>query len=232
MSKSHIEPNKSLAPPQQDPPTEEPLRRSMEDLTLQNGNSPGASTDKESTTDNPKANRISRPKTKKKGKRFNNLKRVDSGAPKEEEAGRIVDPSGSVDPPHQNPEHDTSNESHEEHDKTITKYFACRYCDKSYEYHKEWQSILQEHKNIYHPTFKGNQVTPEDWYIISEYTQDTDDEDRGGVVVDLEAQDEEHTRYNLVTGVTMLIRTGNPLPNIAEGPMANIASPTQIIKLF
>ena len=54
----------------------------------------------------------------------------------------------------------------------------------------------------------------------------------GGVVVDLEAQDEEHTRYNLVTGVTMLIRTGNPLPNIAEGPMANIASPTQIIKLF
>ena len=40
---------KSLAPPQQDPPTEEPLRRSMEDLTLQNGNNPGTSTDKEST---------------------------------------------------------------------------------------------------------------------------------------------------------------------------------------
>ena len=54
---------KSLAPQHQDPPTEEPLRRSMEDLRLQGGNSPGAS-----TSGNPKANRSSRPKTNKKGK--------------------------------------------------------------------------------------------------------------------------------------------------------------------
>ena len=85
---------KSLEPPHQDPPTEEPLRRSMEDLRLQSVNSPGAS-----TSGNPKANRISRPKTNKKGKRSNNLKKDDSGAQKEVEAGLIMDPSGSVDPP-------------------------------------------------------------------------------------------------------------------------------------
>ena len=126
-------------------------------------NSPGAS-----TSGNPNANRTSRPKAKKKGKRSNNSKKDVPGTQEELDAGWIVDPSGSIDPPHQNSELDKSNENREELDKTMKKYFACRYCDQSYEWHDEWESVLQEHKDIYHPTLTGNPVTSEDWYLINE----------------------------------------------------------------
>ena len=108
-----------------------------------------------------------------------------------------MDPIGSVDLPLETSEHDVSNAGHREHDTSITKYFACRYCDKRYQYHEDWASTLQEHKNYDHPILKGERVTPDDWYIISEYVQDTEDEEEGAVVVDLErdVEDQKHTRY-------------------------------------
>ena len=53
------------------------------------------------------------------------------------------------------------------------------------------QSVLQEHKDIYHPMLKDIPVTSEDYYIVNEYTQESDDEDGGAVVIDLETKEEE-----------------------------------------
>ena len=92
---------RSLERPTQDSATEDPLRRSMEDLKLRGKNSPGAT-----TSSSLNASRTSRPNTKKKGKRPNTQRNDGRGTNNEMVAGRLVDPSGSVDHPHQNPERD------------------------------------------------------------------------------------------------------------------------------
>ena len=81
---------RSLERPTHDPTTEDPLRRSMEDLRLRSKNSPGAS-----TSGSLNVSRTSQPKTRKKGKRSNNQKKDDRGTQEETDAGRIVDPSGA-----------------------------------------------------------------------------------------------------------------------------------------
>ena len=81
-----LEYERSLTPPEQ----------AMEELRLRGMNSPGASTSGNLSLN---VNRTSRPKAKKKGKLSNNGKKTASGTQEELDAGRIVDPSGSVDPP-------------------------------------------------------------------------------------------------------------------------------------
>ena len=112
-----LEYERSLMPPEQ----------AMEELRLRGLNSPGAST---SGNLNLNVNRTSRPKAKKKGKLSNDGKKDALGTHEELDAGRIVDPSGSVDPPHQKPELDKSDKSRGELDKSMKKFFACRYCDQ------------------------------------------------------------------------------------------------------
>ena len=170
---------RSLERPTHVSTTEDPLHKSMEDLRLRNKNSPGAS-----TSGSLNVSRTSQQKTKKKGKRSITKKKDDHGTQKETVAGRIVDPSGSVDHPHRSPDREAGNESQEEPDKNMKKFFACSYCDQSYEYHSEWKSVLQNHKDVYHPVLKDTPITSEDYYMVNEYVQESDDEDGGTVVID------------------------------------------------
>ena len=177
---------KSLERPRQDSATEDPLRRSMEDLKLRGKNSPGAT-----SSSSLNVSRTSRSNTKKKGKRPSTKKNDGRGSNNELVAGRLVDPSGSVDHPHQSPEHEAGNESQEEPDKNMKKFFACSYCDQSYEYHSEWKSVLQNHKDVYHPVLKDTPITSEDYYMVNEYVEESDDEDGGTGVINLEPKKEE-----------------------------------------
>ena len=88
---------KSLERPSKDSATEDPLRRSMEDLKLRGKNSPGAT-----SSSSLNVSRTKRPNTKKKGKRLSTKKNDNRESDNDLVAGRLVDPSGSVDHPQQN----------------------------------------------------------------------------------------------------------------------------------
>ena len=154
---------KSLAPPKQDTSSESPLRKSLEDLRLQRQageSSPGPS-NKMQVTETPNANRgnhsrIEKPKKRSKWpKNLTNLKGENAKGANTEEVGRIVDPIGSVDLPLDTSEQETSNTCHREPDRSITKYFACTYCDERFQYCEEWASTLQEHKIAVHQVPKS-----------------------------------------------------------------------------